>query len=254
MVQNTIKELIFSRSHEGCDAPQELIEAQTEMQNIKRLFVKTCVLLPVTALLGACKAIAMGQRPQLSPAQKRMDGIGLTRTLMRNIFTVCLMSLLTLLQGCAYATDNVGMTLLFTNKGPYSIGVLRFDPDGQRGPTPGSLGVGGNAQMAFMAGDSKRGVPQFVELEWMVATPEVKNLRTKRDQAFSDYSKPWMDETDRINTIAPHYTRRIDLTDLLTPELLAQVRTNRSNTHLKLTVVFKDDSVNITAEPEIWRK
>lgn len=77
MVQNTIKELLLSRSSESCDAPQELIEAQTEMQNIKRLFVKTCALLPVTALLGACKATAMGQRPQLSPAQQRMDGMGL---------------------------------------------------------------------------------------------------------------------------------------------------------------------------------
>ncbi|WP_448444682.1 hypothetical protein [Limnohabitans sp.] len=48
------------------------------MPNIKRFFVKTLALLPVAALLSACKATAMGQRPQLSPTQKRMDGMGLT--------------------------------------------------------------------------------------------------------------------------------------------------------------------------------
>jgi hypothetical protein len=187
-------------------------------------------------------------------AQRKLQPDHRYCTLKANIFMVGFIALLTLLQGCAHANDSVGMTLLFTNKGPYSIGVIRFDPDGQRGPTPGSLGVGGSKQMAFMAGDSKRGVPQFVELEWMVATPEIINLRAKRDQAFSDYSKPWMDETDRINNTAPHYIRRIDLTALLTPELLTQVHANRRNTHLKLTVVFTDGDVVVTTTPEIWRK
>jgi hypothetical protein len=48
------------------------------MPNIKRLFVKACVLFPVTAMLDACKATEMGQRLQPSPAQQRMDGMGLT--------------------------------------------------------------------------------------------------------------------------------------------------------------------------------
>jgi hypothetical protein len=187
-------------------------------------------------------------------AQRKLQPDHRYRTLMTNIFTACLMSLLTLLQGCAHANDSVGMTLLFTNKGPYSIGVLRFDPDGQRGPTPGSIGVGGSAQMAFMAGDSQRGVPQFVEVEWMVATPGYDRswevLKNRQDK----YSKQWMKNVDEVNFQAPHHMRRIDLTALLTPELLTQVRANRSTTHLKLTVVFKDDNASITAEPEVWRK
>ena len=48
------------------------------MPNIKRFFVKTLALLPVAALLSACNVTAMGQRPPLSPTQKRMDGMGLT--------------------------------------------------------------------------------------------------------------------------------------------------------------------------------
>lgn len=187
-------------------------------------------------------------------AQRQLQLHHCHRQLMRSIALACFMSLFAWLQGCAHANDSVGMTLLFTNKGPYSMGVSRFDPDGQRGPTPGALGVGGSAQMAFMAGDSKRGVPQFVEVEWAIATPEIQALRSKRNQLFSTYSKPWMDETDRINAITPHHTRRIDLTPILTPELLAQVRANRTTTRLMLTVVFKDDNVSITAKPEVWRK
>jgi hypothetical protein len=48
------------------------------MQHIKRLLSATLLALPIAALLSACKATAMGQRPELSPAQKRLDGIGLT--------------------------------------------------------------------------------------------------------------------------------------------------------------------------------
>ena len=177
---------------------------------------------------------------------------------MKRLGLVCFFSWLAWLGGCAHAQNNspLGMTLRFINKGPYSIGVLRFDPDGQRGPTPGALGANPDSfkQMSFMPGDSQRGVPQFVEVQWMVATPEISNLRAKRDRDFSDYSKPWMDETDRINAIAPHHTRRIDLSPILTPELLAQVRANRSTTNLKLTMVFQGDQVNITAAPEVWRK
>ncbi len=48
------------------------------MQNIKRLFLKASALLPMASLLSACKATAQAQRPRLSPAQQRMDGMGLT--------------------------------------------------------------------------------------------------------------------------------------------------------------------------------
>lgn len=156
---------------------------------------------------------------------------------------------------CVHAGDNrpVGMTLLFMNAGAYSIGVTRFDPDGLRGPVPGSVGSGGGAQMSFMPGDSQRGVPQFVEVEWMVATPEVESARALRNKEFKKYSEPWMQETDRINQQTPRYTRRVDLTPILTPELIAQVRANRQTTNLKLTITFDNDQVSIVAQPEKWR-
>jgi hypothetical protein len=47
------------------------------MQNIKRLFLKASALLPMASLLNACKATAQVQRPRLTPAQQRMDGMGL---------------------------------------------------------------------------------------------------------------------------------------------------------------------------------
>jgi hypothetical protein len=108
--------------------------------------------------------------------------------------------------------------------------------------------------MAFMAGDSKRGVPQFVEVEWMVATPGYERSWEGLKKREDKYSKLWMKDVDEVNAQAPHYYRRIDLIPFLTPELIAFVRANRSNTHLKLVVVFKDDNVSISAESEVWRK
>jgi hypothetical protein len=102
-------------------------------------------------------------------AQSKLRTISSIRQLMAMALLATQLALLSIgLSGCALAQSNdpVGMTLLFMNKGPYSIGVRRFDPDGLRGPTPGAVGVGGGKQMSFMPGDSKRGVPQFVEVEW----------------------------------------------------------------------------------------
>ena len=164
------------------------------------------------------------------------------------------------LSGCALAqsNDSMGMTLLFMNKGPYSIGVRRFDPDGLRGPTPGGVGVGGGKQMSFMPGDSKRGVPQFVEVEWKEETPQVEAKLRQIPEPSGEASR---EERARLNNLLDeayalrkHYTRRIDLTPILTPELLGQVRANRSTTNLKLTIVFEAENVTITAAPEIWRK
>jgi hypothetical protein len=160
-----------------------------------------------------------------------------------------------LLNGCANAQDThpLGMSLLFTNNASYSIGVRRFAPDGLTGPVPGALGVGGSAQMSFMAGDSKRGTPQYVEIEWTVATPQITSMRESRDKRHELYSNAWIAETKEINLATPIHKRRIDLSPILTPELLAQVRTNRKTTQLKLKVVFTDDDVGITASAEVWR-
>jgi hypothetical protein len=159
------------------------------------------------------------------------------------------------LNGCANAQDThpLGMSLLFTNKASYSIGVHRFAPGGLTGPVPGALGVGGSAQMSFMAGDSKPSVPQFVDIEWTVTTSEISEAQRQKDIRFKEYSTEWREETERIYAMSPMHKRRIDLTPILTPELLAQVRANRKNTQLKLKVVFTDDDVGITASAEVWR-
>jgi hypothetical protein len=52
----------------------------------------------------------------------------------------------------------------------------------------------------------------------------------------------------------PPIRQRVDLRPLLTPELLAQVRANRINTQLLLTVVFTGGQVQISAQAEQWRR
>lgn len=164
------------------------------------------------------------------------------------------MGLLMALTACANAGGDerpVGMTLLFMNVGTHEIGVHRFDPDGLRGPVPGSVGPGGGAQMSFMSGDSKRGVPQFVEVEWNVTSPELaawweNNISNRPDK----YSAKWNEDYKNAMNRVPHYTRSIDLTPILTPQLIEQVRANHQTTNLKLTVTFNNDQVSIVAQPE----
>ena len=161
---------------------------------------------------------------------------------------------------CAQGTGTgqqrpVGLTLLFLNVGQDSIGVTRFDPDGMTGPTPGALGpsLTEGAQMTFMPGDSKRGVPQFVDVEWVVTTPAISALQAARDSNFEIYKQPWMEETKRINSITPRYRRRVGLNDVLTPALLETLRANAKSGNIKLTVKFNNDQVKIEAQPEQFR-
>ena len=48
------------------------------MQDIKRRLLAALTLLPLATALSACKASAIGQRPQLSAAQRRLKNMGLT--------------------------------------------------------------------------------------------------------------------------------------------------------------------------------
>lgn len=150
----------------------------------------------------------------------------------------------------------VGMTLLFMNVGRNDIVVTRFDPDGLRGAVPGALGSGGGgAQMTFMPGDSKRGVPKFVEVEWVEPNNEFEAWTTEiaKQPASVQYSKENRETYKRLWNANPIYTRRIDLTPIITPELLTKVRADHQNTQLKLTVTFKNDDVSIQAEACKWR-
>ncbi len=192
-------------------------------------------------------------------AQKQLQPHHQRRTLMLALLTGLL---------SAYANasnDRLGMSLHFINRGTYYIGVHRFAPDGITGPVPGALGPDGNSQelnkqdsqvgksMSFMPGDSKRGIPKFVDIEWTVTTPEISEAQRQKSIRFKDYSTEWREETQGIYAMSPIHKRRIDLTPILTPELLAQVRANRKNTHLKLKVVFTDDDVTVTASADVWR-
>jgi hypothetical protein len=166
------------------------------------------------------------------------------------------------LAACAQAGGNqerpVGLTLLFLNVGSESIGVKRFDPDGQRGPVPGALGAGGGgAQMTFMPGDSKRGLPRFVEVEWTQETAESKAMFERLQQPKGMVSKEaWSTYTQQLDEVYKkglRYTRRIDLTPILTPELLARIRANPKSGNVKLTVTFNNYQVSIEAQAEKLR-
>ncbi|MDP2371422.1 hypothetical protein [Rhodoferax sp.] len=162
------------------------------------------------------------------------------------------------LTACVHAGDQrpVGMTLLFLNVGTDGIGVKRFDPDGVRGPVPGAVGAGGGGkQMSFMPGDSQRGVPQFVEVEWSIWPASLNDEMNQTLYSRADkYSPGWRRDYEAFLARVVRHTRRIDLTPIITPALIEQVRADRANTQLKLTIRFNNDQVSIEARAEKWRK
>lgn len=174
------------------------------------------------------------------------------------LFRALMMGLLATVLASAQAGDkSVGMTLLFQSAGR-EVGVRRFDPDGVRGPVPGSVGgmyPKGGAVMSFMPGDGRRGVPKFVEVEWVVPTPEADAWVKKQDLLPNSvrYSPAGIAESKRMADQQPHYTKRIDLTPIITPELVAQVRADARNTQLKLIITFDNEAVDIKALAYKWR-
>jgi hypothetical protein len=158
--------------------------------------------------------------------------------------------------GCRAIENPIGMTLLFQCAG-HEVVVQRFDPDGQRGPVPGSVGSmspRGGKEMSFMPGDSKRAVPQFVDVAWVERTAEYtawssEYHRRPAEQKYSaassaEYKVEWAKQ--------PHHTRRVDLRPILTPELVAQVRKDYRGTQLKLIITFNNEQVDIKAEAYKW--
>ena len=165
--------------------------------------------------------------------------------------------LVLLLSSCRADDKPIGMSLLFQSAGR-SVGVTRFDPDGMRGPVPGAVGgiyPRGGKEMAFMPGDSKRAVPKFVDVEWVVPTPESDIWLKNRESLPNSvrYSPEGIEESKRVAANQPHYAKRIDLALILIPELVAQVRADAQNTQLKLTITFNNDDVDITAMAYKWR-
>ena len=108
--------------------------------------------------------------------------------------------------------------------------------------------------MTFMPGDGKRGVPQFVYVEWTVTNPELaawwkENITDRTDK----YSPGWKVDYQMAISRVPRYSRSIDLTTIITPELIAAVRADHQNTQLKLTVTFNNADVSVKAEAYRWR-
>lgn len=155
--------------------------------------------------------------------------------------------------GCASRGSGIGLSLEFYNKGTRPLLVKRFDSDEKRGPVPGHLGPqGGGARMAFMPGDLKEGISNFIEVEWFLHSEEF--LAWSNNTPDNErYSKENREIFRKLWATNPHYVQRIELTPILTPELIAKVQADRSNTQLKMIVIFRDDKVEITAKPYKWR-
>jgi hypothetical protein len=174
----------------------------------------------------------------------------------RSIFLALIIGLLVNINSSSQPSDKpIGMTLLFQSSS-VPVGVLRFDPDSRRGPVPGAVGgmyPRGGAEISFMPDDNRHSLPKFVDVQWMVATPayddEWKTLSERADK----YSKKWMADAKKINAKAPHYTKRIDLTPIITSELINQVRSDSQNMQLKLIITFDNDEVYIKALADKWR-
>ena len=169
--------------------------------------------------------------------------------------TVLLGVLVFLLSSCRADDKPIGMSLLFQSAGR-TVGVKRFDPDGMRGPVPGAVGgiyPRGGKEMSFMPGDSKRAVPRFVDISWMVATPTYDKQWEILSGRDDKYSKQWLADVEAVNASAPNYTRRIDLFSIITPDLISQVRADSHNTQLKLVITFNNDDVDIKAMAYKWR-
>jgi hypothetical protein len=156
--------------------------------------------------------------------------------------------------GCAHRKPGFGLSLKFYNKGSRPLVARRFDFDGKRGPIPGYLGPSNTegAIMSFMSGDIKGGVPKSVEAEWISYSQEFTNW-SKNTPYWEKDSKENNDIFDKLWPTNSTYIQRIDLTPILTPELIEKVQADREKTQLKMIVIFIDEKVEITAEPYKWR-
>ncbi|MBC7715693.1 MAG: hypothetical protein H7143_02060 [Pseudorhodobacter sp.] len=63
----------------------------------------------------------------------------------------------------------------------------------------------------------------------------------------------WEVDLAALNAATPHHTRRIALTPLVTPDLIARVKADRRNTQLKLTFTFNNEQLDVKAEAYKWR-
>jgi hypothetical protein len=179
----------------------------------------------------------------------------------RSIILASMLALLANVLASGRADHNpIGFTLLFQSAGRPVV-VQRFDPDGRRGPVPGAVGgmyPRGGAEMSFMPGDSEHGMPHFVEVAWTIPTDDFDRWAEEEDQGPKrvltskqlaanqvEFQKRW--------AANPHFAMRVDLTQIVTPELVEQVRADHRNTQLKLIITFNNDDVDVKALAYKWR-
>lgn len=111
------------------------------------------------------------------------------------------------------------------------------------------------AQMSYMPDDMKGKMPTWVEYEWVIMTDEYKQWSAAegRKPAREQYSAASTAEWKSRWASLPHFAQRIELRNIVTPELVAQVRANRKTTQLKITLIFEGDHVSARAEAYKWR-
>jgi hypothetical protein len=173
------------------------------------------------------------------------------------IASIVMIALLSgLLTACLVDEGPVGMSLLFQSTGDEVL-VQKFDFDGQRGPVPGVVSARTRKHMTFMPGDSKRGVPSYVDVGWLIWTDEYKawseSIEKRPEGERYIYTPEGRAEYQREWAKNLRYERRIDLRPIITPELIAKVRADRRGSLLKLIITFNNDEVDIKAEVEKWR-
>jgi hypothetical protein len=159
--------------------------------------------------------------------------------------------------GCKGEEGLPGMTLRFECTGSAPIVVVKFQPEGMRNMPAGALGCGPGkfAEMAFMPGDVKGRSPTYVEVEWVEHTQEYRRWsaeQSKRTQG-EQYSERGRAEYREQWSKLPRFSGRIELAAVIRQDILAQVRADRNNTQLKLTIHFQGGAVTATAEAYKWR-
>jgi hypothetical protein len=166
-----------------------------------------------------------------------------------------MLSLLGAINACRAEDRLPGITLRFECVGNERIGVARFQPESMRNMPPGALGCGPRAGkvMAFMPADVKGRPPAYVDIEWTIDTTESKLQWRLLSERTDRYSDDWRAAYHQYKAALSRYSARIQFDEVFTRELLDQVRSEETNTQLRLTVRFENGEVHAWAQAHKWR-
>jgi len=168
--------------------------------------------------------------------------------------------------GCRADAGLVGFTLQYRCVG-LNLVVTREEFESQRVTFgPGYLGcnkpgISENSseftwkQMSYMPDDKTGKMPTWVEFRWMNFTKEFQDwsaIEEAKPKSIQQLPSN-VAEYERRRAALPNHTRRIALTTLVTPDLIARVKADRRNTQLKLTFTFNNEQLDVKAEAYKWR-